>query len=143
MLADKEILTRVEASVIDSEAIEQFFHCEIAERMMESPQVIREIPFSLTLPASQVYATWESETDEQVLIQGVIDCLIQSEDGWIILDYKTDAITADVTEEVKVQLIKRYETQMRLYRTALETIWKEPVKETYLYFFAKHLLLKV
>ncbi|MCM3399248.1 helicase-exonuclease AddAB subunit AddA [Oceanobacillus profundus] len=143
MLADKEILTRVEASVIDSEAIEQFFHSEIAERIMESPQVIREIPFSLTLPASKVYANWESETDEQVLIQGVIDCVIQSDDGWIILDYKTDAITADVTEEVKVQLVSRYETQMKLYRTALETIWKEPVKETYLYFFAKDLLLEV
>ncbi|WP_249870145.1 helicase-exonuclease AddAB subunit AddA [Oceanobacillus saliphilus] len=143
VLADKEILTRVEADIVNSEAIEQFFHSDIAKLIMESSTIYREVPFSLTLPASKVYANWKSETDEQVLIQGVIDCLIPKDDGWIILDYKTDTIAKDVTESVRTQLVTRYETQMSLYRQALEEIWKQPVKETYLYFFSKQLLLKV
>jgi len=140
---EKEILTRVEADIVDIEAIEQFYQTEIAQFMMESTDIKREVPFSLTLPASEVYADWESNADEKVLIQGVIDCLIPKEDGWIILDYKTDAIRSEVTDVVREQLIKRYETQLNLYRLAIEQIWKQPVKATYLYFFAKQLLLEV
>lgn len=143
LLADKEILTRVEADIVELEPIEQFFHTDIAKLMMESAEIYREMPFSLTLPASKVYANWKSDTDEQVLIQGVIDCLIPKDDGWIILDYKTDTIAKDVTDAVREQLVKRYETQMSLYRHALEVIWSQPVKETYLYFFSKQLLVEV
>lgn len=142
-LVEKEIMTRVEADIVDIEAIEQFYQTEIAQMMMESTEIQREVPFSLTLPASEVYANWESDTDEKVLIQGVIDCLIPKDDGWIILDYKTDAIDSEVTDSLREQLIGRYETQLNLYRQALEEIWKQPVKGTYLYFFAKQLLLEV
>ncbi|WP_010650055.1 helicase-exonuclease AddAB subunit AddA [Oceanobacillus massiliensis] len=142
-LADKEILTRVEADIVDAGVIEKFFGSEIAQIMMQSSELYREVPFSLSLPASTVYANWQSETDEQVLIQGVIDCVIPKEDGWIILDYKTDAIANEITNKVREQLVKRYETQMTLYRQALEEIWKQPVKETYLYFFSKQLLIEL
>ncbi|RKQ31304.1 helicase-exonuclease AddAB subunit AddA [Oceanobacillus halophilus] len=141
---EKEILSRQEAEIIDIHAIEEFFGTDIAALMMkESTSIRREVPFSLTLPASDVYAAWSS-TEERVLIQGVIDCLIPWEDGWIILDYKTDAILEDsISEDLKQKLIKRYETQMDLYRHAIEAIWKQPVKETYLYFFSKQLLVEV
>ncbi|MGY0692828.1 helicase-exonuclease AddAB subunit AddA [Virgibacillus sp. FSP13] len=143
VLVEKEILTNDEAAVIDYHAIAQFFTTEIGQYILSVTKHHREVPFSLSLPASTVYASWTSETDEQVLVQGVIDCIIPKDDGWIILDYKTDAIDGDVTEQVKAKLMKRYATQMNLYRQAIETIWKQPVKETYLYFFDKQLVLKV
>jgi len=49
----------------------------------------------------------------------------------------------DITPDLKSKLIQRYETQISLYKQAIESIWKQPVKETYLYFFAKHLLVRV
>lgn len=142
-LIEKEILTKQEAEIIDVQAIEQFYTTDIATLMMGNPSLYREVPFSLALPASKVYTRWKSETDENVLIQGVIDCLIPKDDGWIILDYKTDAINEEVSDRVKEKLVKRYETQMELYRHAIEQIWKQPVKETYLYFFSKKLLVRV
>ncbi|PAV29247.1 helicase-exonuclease AddAB subunit AddA [Virgibacillus profundi] len=143
-MIDKEVITREEAEIIDRNAIEQFFKTDIAAYMMEEVSSLnREVPFSLSLPASEVYASWTGDTDESVLIQGVIDCIIPKDDGWIILDYKTDAINEDVTDEVKEKMIKRYKTQMELYRYAIETIWKQPVKETYLYFFTKQLIVEV
>ena len=140
---EREILTTEEAEVIDIGTIEAFYETEIAQMMINAETVYREVPFSLSLSANEVYASWTSDTDEKVLIQGVIDCLIPVEDGWIILDYKTDAIPDDVTEEVKGRLRNRYQTQMELYRHAIETIWKQPVQATYLYFFAKQLVLHV
>lgn len=142
-LVEKEVITKEEADIIDISAIEQFFTSEMAQQMIEKPILSREVPFSLTLPASKVYASWTGEVKENVLIQGVIDVLIPKDDGWIILDYKTDAIPEDVSEQVKEKLVKRYETQMELYRYAIEQIWKQPVKETYLYFFSKALLIHV
>src|SRR5690625_4895528 len=89
---ERDILTREEAAVIDMETIEGFYETEIAQMMINAETVYREVPFSLSLSANEVYASWTSDTDENVLIQGVIDCLIPVEDGWMILDYKTDAI---------------------------------------------------
>lgn len=139
---DREILTTEEAQVVDRKTIEKFYQTDIAQMIINAPHIYREVPFSLSLPASEVYATWDNDTEEQVLIQGVIDCLIPVNDGWILLDYKTDAIHGDVTDDVKEKLRRRYETQMELYKHAVESIWKQPITETYLYFFSKHVLIK-
>ncbi|WP_010529897.1 helicase-exonuclease AddAB subunit AddA [Lentibacillus jeotgali] len=142
-LVEREMLTRKEADVIDIHAVEAFFRTRIGQLVMNAPFIYREVPFSLTLPADEVYANWTGETDEHVLIQGVIDCVIPMDGGWVILDYKTDTITGDVTDRVKDNLSKRYEVQMDLYKQALQRIWKEPVKSAYLYFFACQLELKI
>ncbi|ASK60837.1 helicase-exonuclease AddAB subunit AddA [Virgibacillus phasianinus] len=142
-LVDKEILTADEAEIIDGRVIEEFFKTEIGALMLNASEVSREVPFSLALSAKEVYATWTSDVDEQVLVQGVIDCVIPVEDGVLIVDYKTDAIQKEVTDEVMEQLKERYRTQMDLYRQAIERIWKKPVKSVYLYYFSKELLVEV
>ena len=142
-LVEKEILTPEETEIIDVDSIQRFFSTDIAEFIMHASSLYREIPFSLSLPASEIYARWTSDTDEKVLIQGVLDCIIPTEDGWIILDYKTDAIPDEVTDQLRDTLMKRYRTQMELYRYAIEHIWKQPVKKTFLYFFAKQLVIEV
>jgi ATP-dependent helicase/nuclease subunit A len=142
-LTDKEILTEEQALIIDVSAIASFFTTPIAGYIREAGPVYREVPFSLTLTADDVYAGLAAGTEEQVLIQGVIDCLIPKDNGWIILDYKTDAMPEEVDATVKASLTKRYETQLALYRQAAEQIWKQPVKGAYLYFFNGQLLLEV
>ncbi|WP_339215928.1 helicase-exonuclease AddAB subunit AddA [Ornithinibacillus sp. FSL M8-0202] len=142
-LVIREILRREEADSVDIDAVERFFDTEIAHLMMEADKIYREVPFTITLPAKEVYASWESNTNEQVLVQGVFDAVVPTEGGWIILDYKTDHITEEVNEELISMLINRYKVQLTLYRHALETIWRAPVQETYLYFFSKQLLVKV
>ncbi|MFD2630332.1 helicase-exonuclease AddAB subunit AddA [Oceanobacillus kapialis] len=142
-LVGREMLTRDEAAVVNITAIEHFLQTDIAHFMMESPDIRREVPFTLSIPTSEVYANWQGKTDERVLVQGVIDCLIPYEDGWIILDYKSDSIDGEITEAVRQKLINRYATQLKLYRHAIEQIWKQPVKEAYLYFFAKQQIINV
>ncbi|RYG72620.1 helicase-exonuclease AddAB subunit AddA [Lentibacillus lipolyticus] len=142
-LVEGEFLTRQEADAIDEDAIAQFFRTAIGQKVMNAANVYREVPFSLTLPASEVYANWTGETEEQVLLQGVIDCVIPMEEGWAILDYKTDTITEEVTDSVIENLRKRYDVQMTLYQEALERIWKKPVKAAYLYFFSSQIELEM
>ncbi|ARI78070.1 helicase-exonuclease AddAB subunit AddA [Halobacillus mangrovi] len=138
----KEILNRDEADVIDVDSITKFFYTPIGKLVMEAEQVEREVPFSLTLPANEVYSHWNEPTDEQVFIQGVIDAMIPYEDGWMILDYKSDQLP-EGEESIERVLRERYQTQVQLYRTALEKIWKQPVRRSSLYFFNGGLSVEV
>ncbi|SDJ87917.1 helicase-exonuclease AddAB subunit AddA [Sediminibacillus albus] len=142
-LVTKEILTQEEADVINLAAIERFFETEMGTLLVNAEQVTREVPFSLSINAKEVYADWQEDTNEQVLVQGVIDCIIPSEGGWIILDYKSDAIDGEVTPQIKKKLMERYQVQLSLYAQALEQIWKQPVTQKYLYFFNGPLLVEV
>lgn len=142
-LVIQEILTQEEAEVIQLDVIEKFFETEIAKLMIDNQDFEREVPFTITLPAKEVYPNWEDKEKERVLIQGVIDCLIPTEDGWILLDYKTDRILEEVTEEVYEELKNRYKIQMNLYRQAIEEILGERVSAAYVYYFSKQLLIKM
>lgn len=141
-MVEKEMIGREAVEEIDITAIEHFYQTPIAQKMITAPYVQREIPFSLTIPATEVYHDWQGK-EEDVLIQGVIDAIISTKDGWIILDYKTDSIHGEWSELVEEKLLRRYQTQMDLYRHAVETIWRQPVLETYLYFFTKQALVQV
>ncbi|WP_152654873.1 helicase-exonuclease AddAB subunit AddA [Oceanobacillus sp. CFH 90083] len=141
-LVQEEKMTAAEGDSVSASAIVAFLQSGIAQKIFAASRIFKEVPFSLMLPAEKVYADWQHSSDEKVLIQGVIDCIIPSGDGWIILDYKTDMITENITGQLEGKLRKRYKTQLELYRYAIEEIWKQPVKETYLYFFSKRLLIK-
>lgn len=142
-LVMKEVLTKEEALSIDIQAVKAFFDTPIGEMILQSQRIEREIPFSLSLPAHEVYADWQHQSDERVLLQGVIDCLIQTEQGWILLDYKTDKLPEKITEESIKKLANRYELQLSLYARAIEETWTEAIIKKYLYFFDQSLLLEV
>jgi ATP-dependent helicase/nuclease subunit A len=137
-MVNQEFLTEEQAASIDVEKIAAFFDTEIGQKMRQASNVQREVPFNLVLSAKEAYPDWQHEEDEMILVQGIIDCLVEEEDGFILLDYKSDNIQDrfagdfDVAKEV---LKERYELQVRLYSLAIERIFHKPVKEKYLYFF--------
>ncbi|MGW6085072.1 PD-(D/E)XK nuclease family protein, partial [Bacillus subtilis] len=136
-LYEKELLTEEQKDAIDIEEIVQFFHTEIGGQLIGAKWKDREIPFSLALPAKEIYPDAQ-EADEPLLVQGIIDCLYETEDGLYLLDYKSDRIEGKFQhgfEGVAPILKKRYETQIQLYTKAVEQIAKTKVKGCALYFF--------
>src|SRR5699024_2499854 len=85
-LIDKEILTEKEGEVIDILSIVQFFNSEVAQKIQSSHHMEREVPFTYTLDVKEAYLNWQGNEGEKVLIQGVVDCLIHTDEGLIILD---------------------------------------------------------
>lgn len=140
-----ELLTQEQADVINIDSILGFFESEIAQRMLVAEQVRREVPFSVAIPASEAYADWSDEQHENVLIQGVIDCIFEDENGIVLIDYKTDTISGKFRgfEDAKPELEDRYRVQLELYSKAIEHIWRKPLTDRYLYFFDGGHLLKV
>ncbi|MFD3447296.1 helicase-exonuclease AddAB subunit AddA [Microbacteriaceae bacterium 4G12] len=143
-MVNDELLTLDQADSIEPEGIVAFFHTSLGKRIvLQAEQVEREVPFTMMISAKDAYYDWQDEQDENVLVQGVIDCMIEEEDGIILLDFKTDAITNRFSsfEEAKPILENRYRLQLKMYSQALEKSLRKPVKEKYLYFFdGSHIL---
>ncbi|OAT72044.1 helicase-exonuclease AddAB subunit AddA [Parageobacillus thermoglucosidasius] len=142
-LVQMELLTHEQAEAVDVSSIVAFFDTEIGKRLCAASEVQREVPFSLALSAKEVYGDGVGG-ERKILVQGVIDCLFADENGLVLIDFKTDAITnrfAGGWHEAKQVMISRYKTQMQLYCRAVEQIWKMNVDECYLYLFdGSHLL---
>ena len=119
------LLSREEAKLVYVPVLAAFCQSDIGRRMAESPELHREYPFTVLLAGGDPLP--ETETGEQILIQGVIDCLFREDDAWIIVDYKSDRLeTVDAFRS-------RYAVQLTLYKRAVEQITHRPVEETYIY----------
>ncbi|MED3888507.1 helicase-exonuclease AddAB subunit AddA [Peribacillus frigoritolerans] len=144
-LIQRELLTEEQKEAVDPETIVDFFDSEIGQRMQRAESIRREVPFTMSLPAKEAYSDWTAG-DEEVLIQGVIDCIFEDEQGLVLLDYKTDTITgrfASGYEGAKGILADRYQMQLQLYTRAVEGIMNKKVTGRYLFFFDGSHLLEV
>lgn len=141
----KELLTEEQREEIDAKQIIMFFETALGRRMIKANVIKREIPFSLAFPASEMYPDWNG-ADEPVLIQGIIDCIFEDDQGLVLVDYKTDGITDRFNggfTEAKAVLEDRYRVQIEMYGRALEQILKREVDEKYLFFFDGAHLIKM
>ncbi|WP_409304603.1 helicase-exonuclease AddAB subunit AddA [Peribacillus sp. SCS-155] len=141
----RELLTEEQSDAVDIEAVVAFFNSSIGQRLKKAKKLKREVPFTMSIPASQVYTDWSGD-DEQILVQGIIDCVFEDERGVVLLDYKTDAITnrfANGFAGAKEILSDRYRIQLDLYTRAVEDILKIKVSERYLFFLDGAHLLEV
>lgn len=132
IMVTREILLPEQAQAVDPNTIVRFFQSTLGERVLQAKGVSRELPFTLALPATEVYPDLsERGKDERVLVQGVIDCLVDEGDGLLLIDYKSDRIPPGQLPVVA----ERYRGQINLYSRAVEEILKRPVKERVIYLF--------
>ncbi len=107
--------------------IYRFFTTKLGKRMQaaaEAGKLYKEKQFVMGIPAREM-GDWDS--DELVLIQGIIDAWFEEEDGLILVDYKTDYVN-----DAQI-LVKRYKTQLDYYEKALTQMLGRNVKERYIY----------
>lgn len=118
------------ADAVSERKILHFLETDLAQRMKRAEtngSLHREQPFVLGISADRLGQEFPAE--ETVLIQGIIDVFFEEEDGIVLLDYKTDTVSA------MGELWNRYETQLDYYSEALEKLTGKPVKERILYSF--------
>ena len=116
-----------------------FFQSTLGKRLIAAPPDCRyrELPFITALDAHSIDRTLP-KGEKSVLVQGIIDCLWKEDDGWVLVDYKSDHIKPHQTHLI----YERYQSQIRLYRYAVEQILQEPVKEAYFYLTSSGIVLK-
>lgn len=135
----REILTLEQALYVPEHRIAAFFASPLGKRMLAGREVLRELPFTLGLPARDIYPGLGPGSGEMVLVQGVVDCLVDEGDGFLLIDYKTDRFSAEQLEQAE----QRYRGQLSIYARAVENILGKRVREKYLYLFNLGMEVKV
>ena len=127
-IVDKGFLTGEQRAVIDEQKIMRFFATDVGRRILGAGKVYREFKFSLLYPAERFFP---EGGDDEILIQGVVDCFFEEEGELTVVDFKTDYVTTETLGE-KAEF---YTPQIAAYSEALERITGKRVKERVLYFF--------
>ena len=126
-LVNEGILAPAEAEVISVERVLAFFTSDLGRRMTASHRVERELPFNHRVSARELIG---ADTDETMLLQGIIDCCFLEDGQWVLIDYKTDFVPNGKAK----QAAAKHRRQLILYRNALEALTGAPVKEMYVHF---------
>ncbi|KQL46278.1 ATP-dependent nuclease subunit A [Brevibacillus choshinensis] len=144
-LAARRFLTEEQLGAVDVGQIVRFFADPLGSKMKQAKVVHRELPFTMTIPAHEVEPELEEESNEQVIVQGVIDCLLEEQDGRLVLiDFKTDWMAKEPSPAVIEEITKRYEGQIKLYVQAIQQITKtEREIDSYLYLLAGGFAVRV
>jgi ATP-dependent helicase/nuclease subunit A len=104
--------------------VEQVTSSDVWARALNSKQWLVEVPFVTRITAEQ------STTVLPTMLRGVIDLTFEEQDGWVVLDYKTDA----VTEGRLRSLVDHYRGQVATYASAWQAMLGQKVKESGLFF---------
>lgn len=118
-------------SSISIPKVEKFLESSLARRMAEADRkgkLYREQPFVLGLTADRIGSGFPS--DEQVLIQGIIDVFFEEDGKIVVADYKTDAV------KTEKELVDRYQVQLAYYAEALSRLTGREVAQKIIYSFA-------
>ena len=123
-------LTQEMADAVRPYDIFAFARTKLSRRMIGAKgegRLYTEQPFVIQMPARELELGYESE--EPILIQGIIDAYFYEGDEIVVVDYKTDYVLS------KDELLKKYQRQLDYYELALERLTGRRVKEKVIYSF--------
>ena len=132
-LVKEKLLTPELAKKIDCQSLADFYQSDLGQKIIENNQTVsREFPCSILMPAEMIFknAAKDDSVNDKILVHGIIDGVIELDNGIIIFDYKTD----HVTSQNKAELVAKYSGQVNLYAEAISVIKHKPVVGKYLYF---------
>lgn len=115
-MTQKNMISEAESKFIDENRIVRFFKSELGIRLSKSPEIRRELHFTLRLPEKG-----------GMLLQGVIDCAFIESDKWVIIDYKTDRVYNEK------EFVEEYRKQLDWYAVALEKLTGKKAAQKWLY----------
>lgn len=115
-----------QAAVLNREALSAFFDGELAERMFGADNIYREIRVSSFVSLREL---GEADSDEEVLVRGISDCVFEENGELVLVDYKTDSVKNEN------ELLERYKNQIGFYKSVVSKTLGKPVKQAVLYSF--------
>ena len=135
-MKNEQLISAEQAKMVDCKKLFTFFDSQLGRRLQNSENVLREFKFSILDDAGKYYP---DVANEQILLQGVVDCAIVEADGITVIDFKTDY----VTEASLPTAVEKYKTQVLAYDNALSRIYQLPIKSTLLYFFGLDRIVEI
>ncbi|MBR2697903.1 MAG: UvrD-helicase domain-containing protein [Clostridia bacterium] len=125
--AARRLMTPVQRQAVVPGVLARFLSGDMGQRLRRAETVRREWPFNVSMTIAEALTPREAGDarfpDDELLVQGTVDCCFIEDGQWVLLDYKTDR--ADDPDALR----ERYRAQLGLYALALERITGIPVKQ--------------
>ena len=137
-MAKAGVIEEEETDAICTEDLVWFANTPLRARMNRAETRHSEWNFTRRVPARVCTFGPDGspiDSDEPVLLQGVIDCCFIEDGAWVVLDYKTDRVRKDRTA---AEYAEKHRRQLELYADALTALTGIPVKEKLLVLLAWH-----
>ncbi len=129
-LCREKFISKSVSELVNVNYIEAFIGSELFTHMKRAKNIIREFRFNVLFPASE-FSEDKAIENETALVQGVIDCIYETEDGEIVLvDYKTDSVNE---ENYRSVLTSRHKNQLTYYKKACEMMLEKEISRVLLY----------
>ena len=128
---------------INPKVIWNFLSSPLGKRMAKAQsegRIHKEQQFIIGIPAREMGL---GDSDELVLIQGIIDAYLEEEDGLVLIDYKTDHVPEGDPKQGAKMLAERYRVQLDYYERALIQLTGKHVKERIIYSLALQMSINV
>ena len=128
---------------INPKVIWNFLSSPLGKRMAKAQsegRIHKEQQFIIGIPAREMGL---GDSDELVLIQGIIDAYLEEEDGLVLIDYKTDHVPEGDQKQGAKMLAERYRVQLDYYERALTQLTGKHVKERIIYSLALQMSINV
>ncbi len=142
-LTQKNLLSAAQAQSINIVSLAALFAAPLGQELRRHRSTLRrEWPFTLGVPAGELSGVGrldDVEKNDLILIRGIIDAFYETEAGAVIVDFKTDAVSADQCPA----RAEHYRLQLYFYRRALQTILRRNVCRQTLYFLTPGLACDV
>lgn len=121
-LTDNGYISTEEGDMIQKEIISGFICSDFAMRLAQADKMIREKPFTMKSVLN----------GQQVTIQGIIDCVIEEAGGITLIDFKSDFVKDNPTEDDLRGHADRYTLQLTEYAKCIyELTGIQPAKLLY------------
>ena len=124
---EKKQMTQESRELVDAADIWIFLQSGLGKRMalaQKEGRLHKEQQFVMGIPARQMGA---GDSDELIVVQGIIDAYLEEDGGLVVMDYKTDKVhRAEL-------LVEHYKKQLDYYQYALEQMTGKTVKEKIIY----------
>lgn len=136
-LVEAKVFSEEEKNAINEAKINRMLKSDLGQRMIAAAKcgkLKKEQQFSIGIPVKEIYKNVDS--DDIVIVQGIIDAFFYEDDGIVLMDYKTDR--ADEAE-----LIGRYHAQLTYYALTLNRLTGLKVKEKLIYSFHHDKVIEV
>ena len=118
-LVEESIISKLDRKYINIQKIYNFLNSDIGIKLKKSNKIYKEEEFVL-----------RNSKYSSSIIQGVIDLFFEDEEKKLLLvDFKTDKM------ENRQDYIKKYSIQLKIYKEAIETLFKRKVDKVYIYSF--------
>lgn len=133
-------ISKENAARVRQREIEMFKRSPLFAQMKAAKRLYREFRFNSRLPAEKFTLNDEKAkeyADREILVQGVIDCIIEDESGELhLIDYKTDRLSKnELSDKSAAQktLSEKHGTQLYYYSLATEKIFGKSPKTLEIY----------